>query len=112
MNTSTGKSSKAADRPEPEAEALAAEIAALRADFQALVAQVGAVGAAARDEATATVRARAVEGLEAGETIVSDLVEEWREIDRRVVDATRERPWRSLGAAGLVGLALGLILRR
>ncbi len=112
MNMSTGKSSKVADPPEPEAEALAAEIAALREDFQALVAQVAAVGAAVRDEATSTVRAKAAIGLEAGETVVADLVGEWREIDRRVIDATRERPWRALGAAGLAGLALGLILRR
>lgn len=111
MNTSPGKSSKAVEPPEPETEALAAEIAALRRDFQALIEQVAAVGAAARDEAASTVRATAAKGIAAGETVAGDLIDEWRDIDRRVVEATRERPWRALGAAGLVGLMLGLMMR-
>ena len=112
MNTSKGKSSEAVEPPEIETEALAAEIAALRRDFQALLEQVATVGSVARDEAALTVRATAARGIEAGETVVADVVDELRELDRRVVEATRESPWRSLGAAGLVGLALGLFLRR
>jgi ElaB/YqjD/DUF883 family membrane-anchored ribosome-binding protein len=113
MNTSS-KSGKAADAdaPRPEAERLAAEIAALRAELEALVAQVGAVGAAAAGDAAARLKAKAAPHLEAGESVAADLIEDWREIDRKVVTAARENPWRTLGLAALGGLIVGLILRR
>lgn len=112
MNTSKSKSGEAAEATAAEPEALAAEIAALRADFRALLAQVESVGLVARDEATAAVRTQAARGVEAGERVKAEVVGEWREIDRRVTMAAREDPWRTLGLAALLGLVLGLFLRR
>jgi ElaB/YqjD/DUF883 family membrane-anchored ribosome-binding protein len=116
MNTSKAKSSEVADTPAAEPavgpDALATEIAALRKEFKALLAQVESVGLVARDEAKAVVRTQAARGVEAGERVKAELVDEWREIDRRVALAAREDPWRSLGFAALAGLVLGLVLRR
>lgn len=91
---------------------LAAEMAALRLEFQALVEQASAAGQAAKGAATTAVRAQAAKGMEVGEHYAEGLMEDWREIDRKVVTSARENPWRTLGAAAMVGLILGLILRR
>lgn len=109
MNTKL-KSNDAAETP--EAEALSAEVAALRAEFKTLLGKVEAVGAAAAEGAKATVRAKAAKGIETGEAIAADLLGDWRSLDRKVVDAARDQPWRTLGAAALIGFMLGLILRR
>ncbi len=99
MNTTSSKSAKGSETP--DAETLAAEIAALRSQLASLVETLGG------EAATAAAKARA-----AGETIASELVEDWHEIDRKVAEATRKTPWRALGIAALAGLALGAILRR
>ncbi len=113
MNTST-KPSKASDpeTPQAAADAVAAEIAALRAEVRALVEHAGAVGSAAKGGAKRAARAIAAEGVDAGAHAAEDLLAEWRELDRRVVAEARDNPWRSLGVAALVGLVVGLILRR
>jgi len=118
MNMSTTKPTKSPEIAVAEAEAsaggqdLAGELAVLRKEFQAFVEQAGAAGQAAKGAATSAVRAQAAKGIEVGEHYAADLMEDWREIDRKVVEATRESPWRTLGAAAMVGLILGLILRR
>lgn len=116
MNTSpkSGKTAEKADadKPEDAAEALAAEVAALRAELRSLVEHVGAVGASARGGAKRAARALAAEGADRGARAADDLMDEWRELDRRVLAETRDNPWRSLGIAALAGLVLGLILRR
>lgn len=116
MNT-TPKSTKvaetaAADKPEAAADAVAAEVAALRAEVKALVAQAGAVKTAAKGGAKRAARALAAEGAATGRHAAGDALAEWRAFDRKVVAETRDSPWRSLGVAGLIGLILGLVLRR
>lgn len=96
MNTASSKSGKSETKP--EAESLAADLAALRAQVEALVEKLGA----AASEETRKARDQIAEGL----------VEDWQEIDRKVAEATRRAPWRALALAALFGLALGAILRR
>lgn len=99
MNTTQSKPNepKETKTGQSESEALAAEVAALKAELARLSEQVGL------EEPGALARARDVAG---------DLQGEFRRIESDIVTATRESPWRSLGTAGLVGMVFGLLLRR
>jgi ElaB/YqjD/DUF883 family membrane-anchored ribosome-binding protein len=94
MNATRAKSG-AEDRPAEDARD--AELVALRAEIERLAERLRAVDAAT---------------LERAREIAGDLSAEWRRIEADVAEATRSSPWRSLGVAALIGLALGLIWRR
>lgn len=115
--TSSPKSGKIVDAPDVDvapaaADAVAVEVAALRAEVQALVEQLGVVRATATSGARRAARAIASEGADAGARVADDLMDEWRALDARVVAETQARPWRSLGIAALIGLMSSQFLRR
>jgi ElaB/YqjD/DUF883 family membrane-anchored ribosome-binding protein len=112
MNTAQSKTAKEAEKATADAEALAAEIAALREDFKGLAAQVAKVGRAGAEELTEKAKAKAKEQYAKGEAIAHQVEGEIEALNDRVVEATRENPWRALGTAALAGIVLGLLIRR
>ncbi len=92
-------------REEPDLESLSQEIEKLREDLSGLVATVGEVG-------RKTVMSRASRGVAKGEAALADMTSELQRIESDIVASTREAPIRALGVAALVGLVVGLILRR
>lgn len=89
------------DSPTRDGPDLAAEIATLRKEFEALAVTVARIGRAGVEEARST----AEEGLAEGAKALGS-------VEGRVLAETHAHPWRALGIAALGGLVLGLILRR
>ncbi len=55
---------------------------------------------------------RASKGVAKGEAALADMTSELQRIESDIVSSTRKSPIRALGVAALVGLVIGLILRR
>ncbi len=91
---------------------LAAEVAALRGELEALAGTVGRIGNAGLSSA----RAAANDGLSRGKALGSELRDEIRrDLERaggRIRTETQERPWQALGAAALAGFVLAVFMRR
>jgi ElaB/YqjD/DUF883 family membrane-anchored ribosome-binding protein len=112
VNASTSKTAKEAEKAEADAKALADEISRLGKEFEALIDQVTKAGITGVEELTAQARARAAEGIEAGEALAAQLRGEVRHLNDQVVETTRQSPWRALGLAALIGVLVGLLIRR
>jgi ElaB/YqjD/DUF883 family membrane-anchored ribosome-binding protein len=80
---------------------LAAEVAALRKELEAVAVTVARIGRAGVGEARGAAEERLAEGAEA-----------LGGVENRILAETQAHPWRALGLAALGGLVLGLILRR
>ena len=52
------------------------------------------------------------QGLEKGDAALADVTAELRSIESDIIASTKRNPFRALGTAALVGLVLGLLLRR
>lgn len=94
------------------AEPLAAQVAALRADLAELGGHVAKIGKdrAAGLKAAATNTAH--EGYAKGEAAIDVLLAELQNMEDEVAEATRRRPFASLGLATLFGFLLGVMFRR
>lgn len=94
------------------AEPLAAQVASLRADLAELGGHVAKIGKnrarGLKDAATST----ASEGYAKGEAAIDVLLAELQSLEDEVADATRRRPFASLGLATLFGFLLGVLFRR
>ena len=110
MNTKTTKSEEA--NSDAEADGLSAEVAAMRKDLSELGESVTRMGKARVASLKSTARKRAAEGLETGEAALADLTAEIESLEGRIAAETRDRPFRALGIAGLIGFMLAMILRR
>ena len=95
-----------------EADALSAEVKALRADLTelgSLVARIGKQRAAGlKSAATSTV----AEGAARGEAAMDVVLSELQSLEDEIAEATRRRPFASLGLATLFGFLLGVLFRR
>jgi ElaB/YqjD/DUF883 family membrane-anchored ribosome-binding protein len=112
MATSTSNTEKEAAKAEADAKALAAEVAELRRELKALGEHVARVGRTGVEEIKGRAKAKAAEGMEAGQAIAADVRGEIDELNEQVVAATRENPWRALGYAAAAGVVFGLLIRR
>lgn len=94
------------------AEPLAAQVASLRADLAELgnhVAKVGKERARGLKHAASNT---ASEGYAKGEAAIDVLMAQLESLEGEVADATRRRPFASLGLATLFGFLLGVMFRR
>jgi ElaB/YqjD/DUF883 family membrane-anchored ribosome-binding protein len=94
------------------AEPVAAQIAALRADMAELGALVSRIGkqraAGLKSAATRT----AAEGYAKGEEAIDAALAELHSLEDELAEATRRRPFASLGLAALLGFLIGVLFRR
>ena len=94
------------------AEPLKAEVAALRADLAdlgKLVARIGKQRAAGLKSAAG---ATAADGYARGEAAVDVVLAELQSLEDELAEATRRRPFASLGLAMLFGFLVGVLFRR
>ena len=99
------------DVAEP-AEPLNAEIAALRADLTELGSLVARIGRQRAAGLKAAAGETAAGGYAKGEQALDVVLGELRSLEDELADATRRRPFASLGLAALVGFLLGVMFRR
>ena len=94
------------------AEPVAAQIAALRADMAELGALVSRIGkqraAGLKSAATRT----AADGYAKGEVAIDAALAELQSLEDELAEATRRRPFASLGLAALLGFLVGVFFRR
>ena len=94
------------------AEPVAAQIAALRADMAELGALVSRIGkqraAGLKSAATRT----AADGYAKGEEAIDAALAELQSLEGELAEATRRRPFASLGLAALLGFLIGVLFRR
>jgi ElaB/YqjD/DUF883 family membrane-anchored ribosome-binding protein len=93
-------------------EPLNAEIAALRADLADLGKMVGRIGKDRAQGIKSAATTAASEGYARGEAAYDVALSELRSLENEVADATRRRPFASLGLAVLGGFLIGVIFRR
>jgi len=93
-------------------EPLGEQVAALRADLAelgGLVARIGKQRAAGlKSAATATASGGYAKGEEAIDVALAEL----QSLEEELAEATRRRPFASLGLAALVGFLIGVLFRR
>ncbi|MFT3974084.1 MAG: hypothetical protein QM699_11730 [Amaricoccus sp.] len=94
------------------AEPLAAQVAALRADLAELGGHVAKIGKDRARGLKAAAGNTASEGYAKGEAAIDVLLAELQNLEDEVAEATRRRPFASLGMAALFGLLLGALFRR
>lgn len=88
------------------------EIAALRAEMGDLAALVTDSGKERATRLGKAAKTAAKDGLEKGEAKLEDVLQELRDLEDGLMDATRERPVAALGLAALVGFLIGVLFRR
>jgi ElaB/YqjD/DUF883 family membrane-anchored ribosome-binding protein len=93
-------------------EPLAAQVAALRADLAELGGHVAKIGKDRAQGLKVAATHTATEGYAKGEAALDVLLAELQSLEGEVADATRRRPFASLGLAALFGLFLGILFRR
>lgn len=108
MNTRKDLEDAAAQVTEP----LAAQVAALRADLAELGGHVAKVSKDRARGLKAAASNTASEGYAKGEAAIDVLLAELQSLEDEVADATRRRPFASLGLATLFGFLLGVMFRR
>lgn len=91
---------------------LSAEVAALRADLSELGSLVARIGKTRASGLKSAAGSAASEGYAKGEAAFDVVVSELRSLEEELADATRRRPFASLGLATLVGFLLGVFFRR
>lgn len=94
------------------AEPLAAQVAALRADLAELGGHVAKIGKDRAAGLKAAASNTASEGYAKGEAAIDVLLSELQNMEDEVAEATRRRPFASLGLATLFGFLLGVMFRR
>jgi len=94
------------------ADPMAAQIAAIRADLADLGGHVARIGKdrarGLRDAASAT----ASDGYAKGEAAYDVVLAELQSLEEELAEATRRRPFASLGLATVFGFLLGVLFRR
>lgn len=94
------------------AEPLSAEVAALRADLAELGKMVSRIGKERASGLKSAASNAATEGYARGEAAYDMVLDELQSLENEVAEATRRRPFASLGLAMLAGFLIGLIFRR
>lgn len=94
------------------AEPLTAEIAALRADLTELGTMVRRIGRQRAQGLRSAASETAAEGYAKGEEALDLALAELRSLEDELADATRRRPFASLGIAALIGFLFGVLFRR
>ena len=94
------------------AEPLAAQVAALRADLAELGGLVSRIGKDRAKGLKAAAGATASEGYAKGEAAYDVVMAELQSLEEELAEATRRRPFASLGLAALVGFLIGVLFRR
>ena len=94
------------------AEPLSAEISALRADLSELGTMVARMGRQRASGFRAAAGETAAEGYAKGEAALDIALAELRSLEDELADATRRRPFASLGLAALFGFLFGILFRR
>jgi ElaB/YqjD/DUF883 family membrane-anchored ribosome-binding protein len=80
-----------------EAGRFSAEISSLKAEVMRLARRLG------EDEAELASRVKSMAG---------DVTGEFRRVEGDIVKATRDNPWKWLGIAAILGVIVGLVVRR
>jgi ElaB/YqjD/DUF883 family membrane-anchored ribosome-binding protein len=94
------------------AEPVAAQIAALRADMAELGSVVARIGKDRAVGLKAAAGRTAASGYAKGEEAIDAALAELQSLEEELADATRRRPFASLGLAALVGFLFGVLFRR
>jgi ElaB/YqjD/DUF883 family membrane-anchored ribosome-binding protein len=94
------------------AEPLSAEVAALRADLADLGKMVSRIGKERAQGIKSAASSAATEGYARGEAAYDVVLSELQSLENEVADATRRRPFASLGLAVLGGFLIGVLVRR
>ena len=108
MATTRKDESEALTATEP----LTAEIAALRADLTELGAMVRRIGRQRAQGLKSAASETAAEGYAKGEEALDVALAELRSLEDELAEATRRRPFASLGLAALIGFLFGVLFRR
>jgi ElaB/YqjD/DUF883 family membrane-anchored ribosome-binding protein len=94
------------------AEPLKSEVAALRSDLADLGKLVARIGKDRASGLKSAAGATAAEGYARGEAALDVVLAELQSLEDELAEATRRRPFASLGLAALVGFLLGVLFRR
>lgn len=94
------------------AEPIGAEIASLRADLAELGKHVARIGKDRAEGIRSAASAAASDSVARGEAAYDVVLSELQALEEEVADATRRRPFASLGLAVLVGFLIGVVFRR
>lgn len=97
---------------EAAAEPLKDEVAALRADLAELAGAVTRIGKERAAGLKSAANSAAAEGYARGEAAVDVMMAELQSLEEELADATRRRPFASLGLAALFGFLVGVLFRR
>ena len=97
---------------EAAAEPLKDEVAALRADLAELAGAVTRIGKERAAGLKQAANSAAAEGYARGEAAVDVMMSELQSLEEELADATRRRPFASLGLAVGFGFLLGVLFRR
>lgn len=97
---------------EAAAEPLKDEVAALRADLAELAGVVTRIGKERAQSIKSAANTAAAEGYARGEAAVDVMMAELQSLEAELADATRRRPFASLGFAALFGFLVGVLFRR
>jgi len=101
-----------ADADTDVAEPMKAEVAALRADLADLGKLVARIGKQRAAGIRTAAGATAADGYARGEAAVDVVLSELQSLEDELADATRRRPFASLGLAALFGFLIGVLFRR
>ena len=93
-------------------EPVAAQIAALRADMAELGGMVARIGKQRAAGLRAAAERTAADGYAKGEEAIDVALAELQSLEEELAEATRRRPFASLGLAALVGFLIGVLFRR
>jgi ElaB/YqjD/DUF883 family membrane-anchored ribosome-binding protein len=97
---------------EAAAEPIKDEVAALRADLVELAGAVTRIGKERAAGLKSAANSAAAEGYARGEAAVDVVMAELQSLEEELADATRRRPFASLGLAALFGFLVGVLFRR
>ena len=105
-------SSPKADVETEVADPLKAEVAALRADLADLGKMVARIGKQRAAGLKSAAGATAADGYARGEQAFDVVLAELQSLEDELAEATRRRPFASLGLAALFGFLVGVLFRR
>jgi ElaB/YqjD/DUF883 family membrane-anchored ribosome-binding protein len=97
---------------EAAAEPLKDEVAALRADLAELAGMVTRIGKDRAQGLKSAANSAAAEGYARGEAAIDVMMAELQSLEEELADATRRRPFASLGLAAFFGFLVGILFRR
>jgi ElaB/YqjD/DUF883 family membrane-anchored ribosome-binding protein len=97
---------------EATAEPLKEEVAALRSDLAELAGVVTRIGKERAAGLKSAANTAAAEGYARGEAALDVIMAELQSLEEELADATRRRPFASLGLAALFGFLVGVLFRR